>query len=133
VKFIHARSFRRGSKAALNVPVIICRAERNIIPAGISLVGFGTVIDSLYAIWQAVFEKKWVSLNQLQSMLAHNWQGDEGIQNRMIHLPKYGDGHSAVDDLAAKLTRDLAEELKSIRNERNGFYQPSLFVYYAFT
>lgn len=101
-------------------------------PSGIALVGFGTVVDALFAVRRAVFEERWCSLAELQAALAANWQGHEKLRARLVQLPKYGHGHAGVDALASRFARDLGAFCSQLCNERGGHFQASLFVYYMF-
>lgn len=101
-------------------------------PAGLALVGFGTVVDSLWAVRQAVFAEGWLSLAELRQALARNWAGAEALRQRLVALPKYGHGEGAVDEFAARLASDWAAVVRRQQNERGGFFQPSFFVYYFF-
>ncbi len=101
-------------------------------PAGVALVGFATLTDSLFAVKQAVFDEKWLSLDELKTALAANWSGHESLRQRMIGLHKFGQGHDDVDSLAARIAAELGEFAGTIENERGGRFQASLFVYYAF-
>jgi formate C-acetyltransferase len=100
--------------------------------SGIAPVGFATLTDSLYAIQVAVYEEQWVTLAELREALKADWVGWEGLQARLLALPKFGHGHRRVDALAARLSADLAAHVRTLANERGGAFQPSLFVYYAF-
>lgn len=101
-------------------------------PAGIALVGLGTVVDSLIALERALFAEKWLDLGELRQVLAANWAGHEALRHRFLQLPKFGHGEAAADQLAGTLTRDLTAMIGEMTNERGGYYQPSFFVYYAF-
>ena len=102
-------------------------------PSGIALVGLGTIVDSLYAIKRIVFEERSMSLEELQRCLARNWAGYEALRARILNLPRFGHGHDKVDDLARRFASELAAFIKTIPNERGGNFQPSFFVYYAFS
>jgi formate C-acetyltransferase len=102
-------------------------------PAGIALVGFGTLVDALTAIRRVVFEEKWITLPRLRAVLKNNWAGAEELQKEIIALPKHGQADPSVDALAARVAHDLAEIARAMSNERGGSFQPSMFVYYAFT
>jgi formate C-acetyltransferase len=64
--------------------------------------------------------------------LRADWQGYESLCARLMALPKFGHGHDELDALAARLSADLAAGVRTLTNERGGFFQPSLFVYYVF-
>lgn len=101
-------------------------------PSGLSLVGFGTVVDSLYAIKRACFDEKWISLSELESVLRVNWAGHENLWNRFAGLPKYGHNCPEVDEIAKRFAADLAKISDGLKNARGGKFQPSFFVYYTF-
>lgn len=101
-------------------------------PSGIALVGFGTVVDALFAIRRAVFEEQWCTLEELRRLLAANWAGHEGLRLRFQGLPKFGHGHAEVDALAVRFATQLAAFCNRIPNERGDHFQASLFVYYMF-
>ena len=102
-------------------------------PSGVALVGLGTVVDSLSAVRQAVFEQEWLSLEELRLALADNWIGHKSLRARLIALPKYGHGDEEVDALAGDLTARVAAGIREMPNERGDRFQASMFVYYAFT
>jgi formate C-acetyltransferase len=95
-------------------------------------VGFATMVDSLHAVQVAVYEERWVTLSELKHALARNWEGAFDQRARMMALPKFGHGHTAVDALAARLSADLAAIARSLENERGAHFQSSFFAYYRF-
>jgi formate C-acetyltransferase len=101
-------------------------------PSGVALIGLGATIDSLYAIKCAVYDEGWLTLPVLRTALACNWDGFEGLRLRLQRLPKFGQGHTEVDALAARFARELAAAIRLLPNERGGIFQASFFVYYAF-
>lgn len=101
-------------------------------PAALALVGFGTVVDSLYAIRQAVYEQRFVTLAELCMALSKDWKGHEPLRARMVALPKYGHGDAGCDALARRFAADITAFSEPLKNERGGPFQPSFFVYYFF-
>ncbi|MFZ4777804.1 MAG: pyruvate formate lyase family protein [Terrimicrobiaceae bacterium] len=101
-------------------------------PANLALVGFATVVDSLQAIRQIVFEERVLSLKGLAEILASNWAGNEALHARMVAATKFGHGDAECDALAARFARDLVVQTSMLQNERGGRFVSSLFVYYAF-
>lgn len=101
-------------------------------PSGICLVGIGSLINSLHAIRVAVFERKWVTMEELVTALSGNWEGFENLRGRIMSLPRYGQGDSDVDALAARFSREAAEFIRSLKNERGGHFQPGYFSYSFF-
>ncbi len=101
-------------------------------PSGIALVGFGTMVDSLAAIRQAVFEDGWLELDALKTVLAANWEGCESLRAKMVGLPKFGENNPVADDIAKRLAADLADFGRRLENERGDHFQTSFFVYHMF-
>lgn len=101
-------------------------------PSALALVGFGTVVDSLRAIEQAVFKDEFISMAELTAASAANWQGHEPLRKHMESLPKFGHGDTGADALAARFAHDIADFCRPMRNERGGPFLPSFFVYYFF-
>ncbi len=67
------------------------------------LVGFATTIDSLSAIRKNVFEKNYVTLEELLKVLDADFEGYEILRQRLLHSPSYGNNDSDVDLLAREL------------------------------
>lgn len=95
----------------------------------IALVGLANVVDSLYSIKTLVYEQKRLTLQEFIDILADNWKGHETFRQEVINLPKYGHDNKSVDSLAKKFLNDVANIIKSRKNERGGTYLPSTFVY----
>jgi len=101
-------------------------------PAGIALVGLGTIIDSLLAIKESVYGRNSCSFGRLQEALEANWEGEAALRALMTSQPKFGHGDEEADAFAGRLAKDIVRLLKLLRNERGGPFQPSFFVYYMF-
>lgn len=95
----------------------------------IALVGFANTADSLYAIRELVYKQKKLTLDEMISVIENNWRGREDIRSLAVKLPKYGHNNKDADELANRLLRDVAEIVRSKKNERGGNYLPSTFVY----
>ncbi len=99
----------------------------------IALVGLGTTVDSLYAVWELVYRRKAVTLRQLTEILSSDWDGQEALRRTAAALPKYGHGLTEPDALADRFLQELTGHIAGLKNERGGSYIPSLFVYYHFS
>lgn len=99
----------------------------------IALVGLGTTVDSLYALWELVYRRKAVTLPQLKTILSNDWAGQEPLRRTAVSLPKYGHGLDEPDALANRFLTELAGHIAGLKNERGGNYIPSLFVYHYFS
>lgn len=68
--------------------------------------------DSLYAIKSLVYEQKKYSLAQLVEAADHDFVGYEGIRKDLLNAPKYGNDHTACDDLANDLYKYVAKGIR---------------------
>jgi formate C-acetyltransferase len=101
--------------------------------ASVSLIGVGTVVDSLRSIKQLVFEDGLVSLGELAATLADDFAENEQLRQYAINrVPKYGDDDSNTARFVATALSDLARVTSGRENTRGGRYEASLFVYRAF-
>jgi formate C-acetyltransferase len=101
-------------------------------PSGVALVGLATIVDSLLAIREIIFEQKSCTYDDLVDALKNNWAGAQTLRRRMIAASKFGHENSTADALAAKVAHELADHVRTMQNERKDRFQPSLFVYFTF-
>jgi pyruvate formate-lyase/glycerol dehydratase family glycyl radical enzyme len=66
-------------------------------------VGMINVADSLAAVKKLVYEDRKVAMRDLKQALDHDWQGSESLRKLCLEAPKYGNGDSYVDAIAADL------------------------------
>ncbi|NOZ22398.1 MAG: hypothetical protein GXP25_15060 [Planctomycetes bacterium] len=101
--------------------------------ASVSLVGIGTLIDSLFAVREAVYHRKQLSLRQLRDMLERNFDGEEAFRRYLINrVPKFGQDDEEVRQFSARVFADVARVSSGRPNSRGGRYEASLFVHRAF-
>ncbi|HEY3417053.1 MAG TPA: pyruvate formate lyase family protein [Armatimonadota bacterium] len=100
--------------------------------SGIALVGLATLIDALHAIHIAVYEQKWLSLEEMCACLERNWAGYGELRARIRRLPRFGHNDPAVDALTVRFARDFSAFIRTVPSERGGSFQGSFFVYYFF-
>lgn len=108
-------------------------AKHNL--SGVTLVGFGDVINSLLAVRELVFAPNRtarLSLSEYQRIVRDNWAGEEALRKQVLACPRFGHGDADADALAARLAKDLAAFCRTQENERGSFFQPSFFVYWMF-
>jgi formate C-acetyltransferase len=88
---------------------------------GISLLGLGTLADSLVAIKKAVYEEQKFSLSKLIRMLAHDFTGYAQEQMYLVNkIPKYGNDNDEVDMLAREMADFCAAEVAKYTTWRKG-------------
>lgn len=83
-------------------------------------VGIANLADSLAAIKQCVFEKKWITPAQLWEALMNDFAGEEGarIQKMLLAAPKYGNDDDYVDLLVTKAYKSYIDEVVKYPNTR---------------
>lgn len=95
---------------------------------GVELMGFSNTADSLYAVRKAVFEEGAIPLGELAKGLAGNWSGAEDRRLYFLRkIPKYGNGDSGADAMAARVLDHFCDELSRYRNFRGGRFWPGVF------
>lgn len=63
-------------------------------------IGFGTVVDSLCAIKETVFDNKKMTLQELCEVLDKDFEGHEEVRQRLMKAPKYGNNDPVADAMA---------------------------------
>ncbi|MFO7637247.1 MAG: pyruvate formate lyase family protein, partial [Clostridia bacterium] len=78
----------------------------------VDVVGFASLVDSLNAVRQLVFEEKRMSLMELRDILDQNWDGRESLRLECRNrLSKFGNDEEASDGTAIRLMTRLNEYL----------------------
>jgi formate C-acetyltransferase len=96
---------------------------------GVQLIGFSNLVDSLYAVSKGVFEDGVMSLGELASCLAEDWDGAEDRRTHFLYkIPKYGNDDDEVDAMAAKALDHFCDELLKHKNYRGGAFWPGVFT-----
>ena len=94
--------------------------------SGILMCGLGTTVDALMAVKKAVFDEKWVSLEEFRDILNRNWEGAEELRNRILHLKeKYGNGIPEVDRYADLLAKFSGARINGVSSARSGKFRAS--------
>jgi pyruvate-formate lyase len=98
---------------------------------GMNSTGFGTAVDSLYAVKKLVYEDRRLSLDEFREILARDYGGDEDfrlyIRNR---VPKYGNGVPEVDELATALASVWSDSVRSRKTFNGNRYRPGIYSFY---
>lgn len=69
-------------------------------------IGLGTAADSLAAIKKWIYEEKLLSWEQLLQALKKNFEGEEGVRQRLLRAPSYGNDDPYVDEIARRIDRE---------------------------
>lgn len=99
----------------------------------VSLAGAGTLVDSLYAVREAVFAQGRLTPEGLKALLATDFADDEATQHILRRLPKFGQEEDNIRAFSARVFADLARVTSGKANTRGGSYEASLFAFRFFT
>ena len=66
-------------------------------------IGYGTVIDSLVAIKKLVFDNKTLTMDEVISAIANNFEGQEATRQLLSNSPTYGNNDEYADSIAKRL------------------------------
>ncbi|WP_028308733.1 glycyl radical protein [Desulfitibacter alkalitolerans] len=69
----------------------------------LSVIGFGTVIESLTAIKKLIFEDKAFDLEKLKEALETNFEDHERIRQMLLNVPQYGNNEHYADEIARQV------------------------------
>ena len=93
----------------------------------LSMLGTATLIDSLYAIRQIVFEERRYSFGEFYRIVSSDFSGYEDLRQYIIRkLPKHGTNEEALNAFSAKVLQDLSE-VSGQTNARGGSYLPAFY------
>jgi pyruvate formate-lyase/glycerol dehydratase family glycyl radical enzyme len=86
---------------------------------GVQFMGFANTADSLYSVKKAVFDEGKVAIADLVTWLAEDWMDAEDMQSYFLRkLPKFGNDVDEVDEMAARVVVQYADELAKYKNFR---------------
>ena len=87
-----------------------------------SNIGMSVVGDSLAAVKKLVFEDKSLTLEELKSALAGNFEGQDGARIRQMcrKAPKFGNDDDTVDAIVAGVFESYLALLPKHKNDRSG-------------
>ena len=82
----------------------------------LNLVGMINVADSMAAVKKLVFDEKKITTKELKAALDANWEGNgySDMRKMCLNAPKFGNGDSYVDSIAADLYQFWAETTKTL-------------------
>jgi formate C-acetyltransferase len=99
----------------------------------VSLTGIGTLVDSLFAVREAVYNRRVIPLAQLRDMLARDFEGEESFRLFLANrIAKFGQDEPTIRAFSARVFADLARVSSGKANSRGGRYEASLFSFRSF-
>lgn len=132
--FIHQRIVEKIRPEAFASPMLsslhdLCMEDGKDIQEGkiknalshgpdISLIGLGTVIDSLYAIKKLVYIDKLITMEEMLDALNNNFEGKEDLRQMCLNVPKYGNNIKEVDQIG----REIEKLFVSISHKYTNLY-----------
>ena len=93
----------------------------------LSMLGTATLIDSLFAIRQIVFEECKYSFSEFYRIISSDFSGYEDLRQYIVQkLPKHGTNQDVLNVFSARVLRDLSE-VSGQTNARGGSYLPAFY------
>ena len=93
----------------------------------LSMLGTATLIDSLYAVKQIVFEEKKHALQEFYRIVSSDFAGNEALRRYIVQkLPKHGTNWEELNGFSAKVLEDLSK-VSGQTNARGGKYLPAFY------
>lgn len=94
-------------------------------------IGITNTADSLYAVKQAVYEEKRLTLRELVEILDRNFQGEQDLREYLLGLDKFGNDLEEVDSLRREITQVLFDGLRRQKGPFGGRYIPGEVIFTA--
>lgn len=114
--------------ACLDKGLDVSQAGARYNTSGFVFVGLANAVDSLAVIRQFIYIEKRISMAELRTALAANWEGFEALRlaarNR---VPKWGNDDGRVDGIAVEIARFIGSRVNHEPNARGGFFQAALY------
>ena len=86
--------------------------------------GFASLVNSVMAVKNLVYDNKKTTLDELKAALQNNWEGYEHLRAEALHCPqKYGNSEPETDIYAEMLARYFANKVNGRPNARDGVYK----------
>lgn len=105
-------------------PLIEAMLDVNYRNFGIHGTGLSTAADSLFAIKELVYKKHQLSLREFLSIVKKNFEGDPELLHQLRYeMPKMGQNHSEVDQIACHILEKFCQSLSDKKNEWGGIYR----------
>ncbi len=93
----------------------------------LSMLGTATLIDSLYAVKQIVFEEQKYTLSEFFGIVSSDFSGYDSLRQYIVNkIPKHGTNNEVLDAFSAKVLSDLSK-VAGQKNARGGSYLPVFY------
>jgi len=90
-------------------------------------VGIGSITDSLASIKYNVFDQKVITMSQMLSTLANDFEGDEETRQMFLNkTPKYGNDDDYADDIMREIFEMYCSAVNGRPNMKGGQYRINL-------
>ena len=84
--------------------------------------------DSLIAVKRLVYEERRLHIEELVSVLTHNFEGHESLRQYIINrIPKWGNDNVEVDEIAKRIADFYCKKVNGVANARGGEFAASMF------
>jgi formate C-acetyltransferase len=100
--------------------------------AVVNFSGGANLLDGLAAIRKCVFEERSVAPGELIAALAADFEGYEGIREKLLACPKFGNDDPYVDELGREILSFAWDELYQHQTPRGGRYLASCIMFSTF-
>lgn len=89
--------------------------------SAVGVSGIANLVDSLEAIDECVFKKKYITMAELMDMLENNFEGSEDKRQMLLNrAPKYGNDIEEVDRFSYWMVDTLDKEIRKYRDAMGG-------------
>lgn len=97
----------------------------------VNVAGLANTVDSLYSIKKIVYEEKYPP-EKFTDALNKNYNGYEGLYNRIKKLPKYGNDVDEVDEIAKDISDFVFDEFAKYPCWRGGKFLPGCLMFVTY-
>lgn len=96
---------------------------------GSTPLGIPNIGDSLTAIKNAVFGEQFIGAGKLLEALKNDFKDNENLRRRLMHLPKFGQGHSGADGMVNRVLTSVCDIYDSYINRIGGRIKPMIMTF----
>ncbi len=97
-------------------------------PVAVSIIGLADVVNALYALQRLVFHEQRLRMEQLRTILNHDWAGQPTLRQEVLNrFPRYGQGDPRIGALAAREASGFAECFEGYRTFYGDRFWPLIF------